>query len=130
MVGGGGVSSFGLNFGPLELTIANELLYYGGVPLGEIGGIEIETELDQWITRNGAKLAFYPLGLERLSLEAGASLTNFLGTHAAVDWYVVAVRGSRREAVRLVRDADRLGVGPRRDDYAAHTGRVDLGFEF
>ena len=100
MVGGGGVSSLGLNFGPLELTIADELLYYGGVPLGEIGGIEIETELDQWITRNGAKLALYPLGLERLSLEAGASVTNFLGTHGAVDWYVDAVRGDRSEAVQ------------------------------
>ena len=130
MVGGGGVSSFGLNFGPLELTIADELLYYGGVPLGEIGGIEIETELDQWITRNGAKLAFYPLGLERLSLEAGASLTNFLGTHGAVDWYATPFAGV---GVKLF-DTLRMRIGWESDlgehDYAAHTGRVDLGFEF
>jgi hypothetical protein len=130
MVGGGGVSSLGLNFGPLELTIADELFYYGGVPLGEIGGIEIETELDQWITRNGAKLAFYPLGLERLSLEAGASLTNFLGTNAAVDWYATPFAGV---GVKLF-NTMRLRVGWESDfgehDYAAHVGRADLGFEF
>lgn len=130
MVGGGGVSSLGLNFGPFELTIADELLYYGGVPLGEIGGIEIETELDQWITRNGAKLAFYPLGLERLSLELGASLTNFLGTHGAVDWYATPFAGV---GVKLFNTL-RMRVGWESDlgehDYAAHTGRVDLGFEF
>ena len=130
MVGGGGVSSVGLNFGPLELTVADSLLYYGGVPLGQISGIEIETELDQWITRNGAKLAFYPLGLERLSLEVGASLTNFLGTHGAVDWYATPFAGV---GVKLFNTL-RMRVGWESDlgehDYAAHTGRVDLGFEF
>lgn len=130
MVGGGGVSSFGSNFGPLELTIADELFYYGGVPLGEIGDIEIETELDQWITRNGGKLAIYPLGEERLWLEGGASVTNFLGTHGAVDWYATPFAGV---GVKLF-DTLRLRVGWESDfgehDYAAHTGRVDLGFEF
>jgi hypothetical protein len=130
MVGGGAVSSLGLNFGPLELTIADELFYYGGIPLGKIDGIRIETELDQWITRNGAKLALYPLGLERLSLEVGASLTNFLATNAAVDWYVSPFAGV---GVKLL-DTLRLRVGWEADlaehGYAAQTGRVDLGLEF
>jgi hypothetical protein len=106
-------------------------MYYGGIPLGEIEGISIETELDQWITRNGARLAMYPLGLERLSLEAGASLTNFLGTHAAVDWYVSPFVGIGVKAFDLVR----MRIGWEADlsdesDYAVHTGRVDFGFEF
>jgi hypothetical protein len=130
MVGGGGVSSFGLNFGPFEVTIADELLYYGGVPLGEIGGIEIETELDQWITRNGGKLAFYPTGLENLFVEGGFSFTNFLDTHGAVDWYATPFAGV---GVKLFNTL-RMRVGWESDlgehDYAAHTGRVDLGFEF
>jgi hypothetical protein len=130
MVGGGGVNSFGLNVGPLEVTFANSIFYYGGVDLGEIEDISIDTELDQWITRNGAKFAIYPLGKERLWLEGGASLTNFLGTHAAIDWYA-----SPFAAVGVkVLDFVRMRLGWESDfgdsDYAAHTARLDFGFEF
>jgi hypothetical protein len=130
MVGGGGVSALGLNLGPLELTIADELVYYGGVDLGEIENISFDTRLDQWITRNGAKLAFFPLGNQALWLEAGASVTNFLGTRAAVDWYASPFAGV---GVKLF-DVLRLRLGWESDfgesDYAAHTGRAELGFEF
>ena len=100
------------------------------VDLGEIENISIETELDQWITRNGAKFAIYPLGAERLWLEGGASLTNFLGTHAAVDWYAspfaaVGVKFFDLLRLRIGWESD-LGDG----DYAAHTGRAEIGFEF
>ncbi len=130
MVGGGGVNSLGLNAGPLEFTIANSIFYYGGVDLGEIEDISIDTELDQWITRNGAKLAIYPLGAERLWLEGGASLTNFLGTHAAIDWYA-----SPFAAVGVkILDIVRMRIGWESDfgdhDYAVHTARADFGFEF
>jgi hypothetical protein len=130
MVGGGGVSSFGLNAGPFEFAVANSIFYYGGVDLGKIENIPFDTELDQWITRNGAKLAIYPLGEERLWLEAGTSLTNFLGTHAAVDWYASPFAAVGVKIVDLVR----MRVGWESDfgeqGYAAHTGRVDFGFEF
>jgi hypothetical protein len=129
MVGGGGVSSFSVNFGPLELAIANELLYYGGVPLGEIGGVEIETELDRLLTRNGAKLALYPLFIPALFLEAGASYTSFLGSDAAVDGYLSPFAGLGVSVFELVRV--RLGwESDFGDDYAAHTGRLDVGFAF
>ncbi len=129
LVGGGGVSSASYHLGPIELTLANELLYYGGVPLGEIGGIEIETELDQWITRNGGKLAFYPMGLENLFVEGGFSFTNFLGADAAVDWYATPFAGVGVKLLDLLRL--RLGwESDLGDDYAAHVGRLDLGFEF
>jgi hypothetical protein len=130
LVGGGGVSALGLNLGPFELTIADELLYYHGFDLGEIEDISINTELDQWITRNGGKLAFYPIGLERFWIEGGASLTNFLGTSAAVDWYASPFAGI---GFKLF-DVLRMRLGWESDfgehDYAAHTGRFDLGFEF
>ena len=130
MAGGGGVSSFGLNLGPVELTIADSIFYYGGIDLGEIEGISIETELDQWITRNGAKLAVYPIGKERFWLEGGASLTNFLGTHAAVDWYASPFAGIGVKFFEVLR----MRIGWESDfgehDYAAHTGRADVGFEF
>jgi hypothetical protein len=130
MVGGGGVNSLGMNLGPLELTIANSIFYYGGIDLGEVEGISIDTELDQWITRNGAKFAIYPLGAERLWLEGGASLSNFLGTHAAIDWYASPFAAVGVKFFDLLR----LRVGWESDfgdsDYAAHTARAEVGFEF
>jgi hypothetical protein len=130
IVGGGGVNLFGLNAGPVELAIVNSIFYYGGIDLGEIEDISIETELDQWITRNGAKAAVYPFGEERVWLEGGASLTNFLGSNAAVDWYASPFAGLGIKIAKTVR----MRMGWESDfgqhDYAAHTGRVDFGFEF
>jgi hypothetical protein len=130
MVGGGGVSSLSYRFDYLELTMGNELAYYGGVPLGKIGGIRIETELDRWITRNGMKAVVYPAGVPGVSIEAGIALTHFLDGAAAVDSYASPFAGVAVELHRSVR----LRVGWESDfgknDYAAYTGRVDLGFEF
>jgi hypothetical protein len=130
MVGGGLVSSFGWNLGPLELTVADEFLYYGGVPLGEISGVRIETEVDQWITRNGIKMALYPFGHEWFCLDGGAKLAHFLGASAAVDsvatpFVGVGVKAFNRVRLRVSWEADFGEHG-----YAVHTGRADLGFEF
>jgi hypothetical protein len=130
MVGGGLVSSFGWNLGPLELTVADEFLYYGGVPLGKIRGVRIETEVDQWITRNGVKMALYPFGHEWFQLEGGAKLTHFLGSSAAVDSFAtpfvaVGVKAFDRVRLRVRWEADFGEHG-----YAAYTGRADLGLEF
>lgn len=130
LIGGGGVSSLSYHFDYLDLTMGNELAYYGGVPLGEIGGIRIETELDRWITRNGMKAVLYPTGVPGVSLEAGLALTHFLAGDAAVDSYASPFAGVAVELLEFLR----LRVGWESDfgenDYAAHTGRVDLGFEF
>ena len=70
------------------------------------------------------------LGTQVLWLEAGASLTNFLGTNAAVDWYASPFAGL---GVKLF-DTLRLRIGWESDfgdsDYAVHTGRAELGLEF
>ena len=130
LVGGGCVSSFGWSIGPLELTVADEMLYYGGVPLGTIRGVRIETELDRWITRNGIKLALYPLAGDWLSIEGGIKASHFLGSGAAVDSYATPFAGVDVKAFDLLR----LRIGWESDfgkhDYAAHVGRLDLGFEF
>ena len=127
---GGAVSSFGWNLGPLELTVADEFVYYAGVPLGTIRGVRIETELDRWITRNGIKLALYPPGIDWLCLEGGASLMHFLGTGAKVDSTASPLAG----VVLMPFSGIRLRIGWESDlaehDYAAHIGRVDLGFTF
>jgi len=130
LVGGGAVNSFGWNLGPLELTVADEFVYYGGVPLGEIGGVRIETELDRWITRNGIKMALHPPGFEWLSIEGGAAFMHFLGGGAKVDSSASPFVGVGVKPLDLLR----LRVGWESDfgehGYAVHTGRVDLGLEF
>jgi hypothetical protein len=130
LAGGGGVSSFGLNLGPVELTIANSIFYYHGIDLGEIEDISIDTDLDQWLTRNGGKLALYPFGGDGFWLEGGASVTNFVGHNAALDWYVTPFAGL---GVKLG-DVVRMRLGWESDfadhDYAVHTARADFGFEF
>jgi hypothetical protein len=130
MVGGGAVSSFGWSLGPLELTIADEFLYYSGVPLGEIGGVRIDAEIDQWITRNGVKMALYPFRHDWLSLEGGAKLTHFLGSNAAVDSFAtpfvgIGVKAFDRVRLRVSWEADFGEHG-----YAVYTGRAHVGFEF
>ena len=61
--------------------------------------------------------------------EAGASYTNFLGSDAAVDGYATPIAGIGVQIFELVRV--RLGwESDFGDDYAANTGRLDVGFAF
>jgi hypothetical protein len=92
--------------------------------------VRIETELDRWITRNGIKLALYPLAGDWLSIEGGIKASHFLGSRAAVDSYATPFAGVDVKAFDLLR----LRIGWESDfgnhDYAAHVGRLDLGLEF
>jgi hypothetical protein len=36
---------------------ANELAYYGGIPINNIAGYDFDTDLDRLILRNGVKVA-------------------------------------------------------------------------
>jgi hypothetical protein len=130
MVGGGAVSSFGWNLGPLELTVADEFVYYGGVPLGEIGGVRIDTEIDQWLTRNGVKMAVYPFRNDTLSIEGGAKLTHFLAARAAVDSFATPFVGVAVKAFDLVRLSLSWEADFGEHGYAVYTGRAHVGCEF
>jgi len=129
LVGGGAVNSFGWNLGPLELTVADQFVYYCGVPLGTIGGVRIETKLDRWITRNGIKMAFHPPTVKWLSFEGGAAFMHFLGSDAKIASAASPFAGV---SVRLF-DVMRMRLGWEADfgrhDYAVQTGRVDLALE-
>lgn len=130
LVGGGGVSALALQLGPVELAVANELAYYGGVPLGEVEGVEVDTRLDQLVTRNGGKLALHPERLRWISAEVGVSFTSFLFSDAAVDFYTTPFAGV---ALHPFGEILRLRLGWESDlgaDYAAHLGRVELGLAF
>jgi hypothetical protein len=126
LIGGGGVNALALQLGVFELTLANELAYYGGLPLDEIGGYDFDTELDQLILKNGLKAGVH-LGI--FYLDAGSAFTNFLTSEAAVDFYASPFAGvglglGRWANLRVGYEAD-LGSG-----YTAHSGRLKLDFHF
>jgi hypothetical protein len=126
LIGGGGVSSLALQLGPFEITLANQLAYYGGLPLEDVDGYDFYTELDQLILKNGAKLGVH-LGV--FYLDVGSAFTNFLTSDAAVDFYATPFVGvglalSDCANLRLGYEAD-LGSG-----YTAHSGRLKLDFHF
>lgn len=129
-VGGGAVSSAALQLGPLELTLANELAYYHGIPVNNIQGYDFETQLSQLIFRNGVKASFYVLDL--LFVDVGLSLTDFLLADAAVDHYVTPAVG----AGVILGGIATLRVGYEGDfdasgqDYEAHSLRATLDLQF
>lgn len=129
-MGGGAVSSLALQLGPVELTLADELVYYGGIPIDDIDGYDFDTRLDQLVTRNGLKLGFHPLDL--VFVDAGLSLTDFLTSDAAVDDYAspfagVGVLLGGIAELRVGYEAD-LGISGQ--DYTAHSVRATLDFQF
>jgi hypothetical protein len=130
MVGGGVVNSFGWNLGPLELTVADEFVYYGGVPLGEIGGVRIDAEIDQWLTRNGLKMAVYPFRDDSLRIEGGAKLAHFLSARAAVDSFATPFVGIGVKAFDLVRLSLSVESDFGEHGYEVHVGRAHVAFEF
>ena len=126
MIGGGGVNTLALQLGRFELSLANQLVYYGGLPIDEIHGYDFDTELDQLILKNGLKLGVH-CGI--FYLDAGSIFTNFLTSDAAVDFYATPFAGvglalGRWANLRLGYEAD-LG-----NDYTAHSGRLKLDFHF
>jgi hypothetical protein len=125
-VGGGGVNTLALQLGLFELTVANQLAYYGGVPIDDISGYDFDTELDQLVMKNGLKGGLH-LGI--FYLDAGSAFTNFLTSDAAVDFYASPFAGvglalGRWANFRVGYEAD---VG---NDYTAHSGRLKLDFHF
>jgi hypothetical protein len=125
-LGGGAVNAVAVELGPFELMLANELAYYGGLPLDDIQGYDFDTELSQLITRNGVKVGFF---LGPFYVDLGSAFTNFLTADAAVDFYASPFAGvglalGRSVNLRLGYEAD---VG---EDFTGHSGRLKLDFHF
>ena len=105
--------------------MANEIVYYGGVPIDDVGGYDFDTELERLILRNGGKVAYH---LGNAFVEAGASVTNLLVNDAAVDVYGTPFAGAGIQFGIL-----RLRVGWESDfgeDFEAHIGRGEIALEF
>lgn len=126
VLGGGVVNSMSYHFSSFEIMMANEVVYYGGIPIDDIGGYDFDTELDRLILRNGAKLAYYPIA--NTFIEGGVSVTNFLINDAAVEVY-----GTPFAGVGVQFGVLRLRLGWESDfgeDFAAHLGKAEIGLEF
>jgi hypothetical protein len=126
VIGGGGQNTLALELGIFELTLANQLAYYSGLPIDDIQGYDFDTELDQLILKNGLKLGVH-LGI--FYLDAGSAFTNFLTSDAAVDFYATPFVGvglglGRWANLRVGYEAD-LGSG-----YTAQSGTLKLDFHF
>jgi hypothetical protein len=127
LVGGGLVSALSYQIGCFELLMGNELVYYEGIPVEDVGGYDFRTDLSQLVTKNGLKLSWRVSRF--VELDAGSSFTNFLTSAAAVDFYAtpgvgIGVRAGRHADLRLGYEAD-LG-----DDYTAHSASLEIGIRF
>lgn len=126
MMGGGVVNSISYNMSAFEFMMANELVYYGGIPLDNVGGYDFDTELDRLIMKNGGKIAYHLRGAT--FVETGITFTNFLVSDAAVEFYATPFIGVGTQIafVRL-----RLGwESDFGDDYAAHLANGELALTF
>ena len=128
ILGGGVVSGLGYNCESFEVMLANEILYYGGLPVDEIMGIHFDTQLSQLFFRNGLEGTWW-IGAGFYA-DAGIHFTNFAIDAAAVSWYTTPTVGvgwqlGRWFDMRIAYEGD-LSTGA----YRSHGARVKLDFMF
>jgi hypothetical protein len=126
-IGGGLVSALGWNSGPFEVLMANEITYYNGLPIDDIGGYDFDTKLSQLVFKNGVQGTWFPWSA--VYFDAGVTFTNFVLDDARVDFYTTPTVGA---GVKLGRWADlRLGYeGDFGDDYRGHSARLKIDIFF
>jgi hypothetical protein len=90
LIGGGGVSSLSYQTGAFTFTLADQIGYSGGVGI-DINEFHFDTDVDQWILKNGVKVTYAPVG-SPFFVDGGAAYTNFLH-NTAVDGYVTPFVG-------------------------------------
>jgi hypothetical protein len=83
---GGVVSSLRFRTGPLQATLIDQASYSGGIPIS-IANIDYETNVDQWLFKNGAQLA-YAISTP-LQLDASFVFSNYSRKAAVQQWWTV-----------------------------------------
>jgi len=127
-MGGGLVNALGYHRGSLEILMANEIAYYGGIPVDNIGGYDFETKLSQFYFKNGLEGTWWLGG--GFYADAGVHFTNFARDAAAVSWFVTPSVGAgwqlgRWMDLRLAYEADLDN-----DDYKSHNLQLKADFLF
>ncbi len=101
LVGGGGlVSALGRRQGSFDLFLSNEIAYYSGLPLNNIGGYDFPTSLAQVYVKNGLDVA-WSMGAGFYT-DFGLHLTNFRLDEAAVSWFATPGLGFGWRALGLI----------------------------
>jgi hypothetical protein len=128
LMGGGLVNGVAKQFDSFEVLMANEIMYYGGIPVDNIGGYDFETDLSQLYFRNGIEATWYPgMGFY---VDAGVHFSNFAIDDAYVNWYATPAIGFGWQAGRWFdfRTSYEPDLGP--NDYVAHTLHLKFDFLF
>lgn len=125
-LGGGLVSAASYHWGPFEWMLGNQVAYYSGLPIETVGGVEVDTELDQLLLRNGARWVYYWNEFGRL--EAGIAVTNFVTSEAAVEIY-----GTPWVRVGYAKGPASLRIGWESDlatNYQSQIGKLEFSWTF
>jgi hypothetical protein len=84
LVGGGGTSSLALHLDGLTLTLGDQISYTGNVSV-DVDGYGFDTDIDQWILKDGLEAGYQFPGTP-FFVDGGVAYSNFL-RHAAVPNY-------------------------------------------
>jgi hypothetical protein len=127
-MGGGLVNSFSYHMDRWEFLMANQISYYGGIPIDDVGGYDFETDLSQLYFKNGLE-ATYAIGAG-FYVDGGVHFSNFALDDAAVPWFVTPTVGvgwqlGRWMDLRIAYEADLDDK-----DYRSHGGQLKLDFLF
>jgi hypothetical protein len=120
--GGGATSSLSYITGPWTFTLGDQINYFAGANL-DLGNVVLgNSQLDQWITKNGIDLT-YKLG-QGAFVDTGVTWTHFFHNAGVKDYY------SPTLGIGLqLSDASRLRVGARGDlanGYTSVGGEISL----
>jgi len=85
LVGGGATSSLAMHMGPITLTLGDQINYDHGVDIA-YGGYGFNTNLDQWIFKNGGDAAFQFPGTP-FFVDASIAYSNFLRNAAIPNFW-------------------------------------------
>ena len=124
-LGGGITSALSCKLDGFVFTVANHYNYYHGFPI-TIGDYKFDTNLDQQVLKNGAKITRY-FG-EDLFLDGGITFTNFLQSAAVHQyWTPTAGLGLRLGPNAGVRVGYAGDFGP---GFIDHGGELQLYFNY
>jgi hypothetical protein len=89
LLGGGGTSELSLQLADFTFSLADQINYGGGVPVA-FDDDTFDTDVDQWILKNGVKVFFAP-GQGPFFAEAGISYSTILNPAAVRDYWTPEV---------------------------------------
>jgi len=111
LIGGGGTSAVSYRYEDLTFTLADQVNYTSGVPVG-FGDYHLDTFVNQWIVRNGVKVTYTP-GRGPFFIEGGASYTDILHNAAIPDFWTPQVglgwKWDRNSGIKIDANGDFAG---------------------